>query len=169
MVELDHRSVCRKTGVSPEVEMDVVTRVELEYSYWAGDGQTRSRVVSMPKERSGRPRLDPSCDWEKYGYDRCLGSARGWRSVPSFVSGKMVTTGMWRVNNGMSTRHPGWLLADVGTQIKVDPSTINTVCVPFYWFALMTLLVPALRFWCLLRSWVTGMWSGVMETRWEIE
>jgi len=23
----------------------------------------------MPKERSGRPRLDRSCDWEKYGYD----------------------------------------------------------------------------------------------------
>jgi len=23
----------------------------------------------MPKERSGGPRLDQSCDWEKYGYD----------------------------------------------------------------------------------------------------
>ena len=23
----------------------------------------------MPKERSGGPRLDRSCDWEKYGYD----------------------------------------------------------------------------------------------------
>ena len=23
----------------------------------------------MPKERSGRPRLDRSCNWEKYGYD----------------------------------------------------------------------------------------------------
>ena len=35
MEELDHRSVCRKTGVSSEVEMemDVVTGVELEYSY----------------------------------------------------------------------------------------------------------------------------------------
>jgi len=50
--------------------MDVVTRVELEYSYGAGDGRTRSGVASMPKERSGRPRLDQSCDWEKYGYDR---------------------------------------------------------------------------------------------------
>jgi len=49
--------------------MDVVTRVELECSYGAGDGRTRSRVVSMPKERSGGPRLDRSCDWEKYGYD----------------------------------------------------------------------------------------------------
>ena len=68
-MELDCRSVYRKTGVSPEVEMDVVTRVELEYSYGAGDGQTRSGVVSMPKERSGGPRLDWSCDWEKYGYD----------------------------------------------------------------------------------------------------
>jgi len=29
-VELDCRSVCRKTGVSPEAEMDVVTGVELE-------------------------------------------------------------------------------------------------------------------------------------------
>ena len=67
--ELDHRSVCRKTGVSPEVEMDVVTGVELEYSYGARDGQTRSRVASMPKERSGRPRLDWSFNWEKYGYD----------------------------------------------------------------------------------------------------
>jgi len=50
--------------------MDVVTGVELEYSYGAGDGWTRSGVASMPKERSGGPRLDRSCDWEKYGYDR---------------------------------------------------------------------------------------------------
>jgi len=49
--------------------MDVVTGVELEYSYGAGDGRTRSGVASMPKERSGGPRLDWSCDWEKYGYD----------------------------------------------------------------------------------------------------
>jgi len=64
MEELDHGSVCRKTGVSPEVEMDVVTGVELECSYGAGDGRTRSRVASMPKERSGGPRLDRSCDWK---------------------------------------------------------------------------------------------------------
>jgi len=64
MEELDHGSVCRKTGVSPEAEMDVVTRVELECSYGAGDGQTRSRVASMPKERSGGPWLDQSCDWK---------------------------------------------------------------------------------------------------------
>jgi len=51
--------------------MDVVTRVELECSYGAGDGRTRSRVAFMPKERSGGPRLDRSCDWEKYGYDNC--------------------------------------------------------------------------------------------------
>ena len=70
MEELDCRSVCRKTGVSPEAEMDVVTGVELECSYGAGDGRTRSGVASMPKERSGGPRLDWSCDWEKYGYDR---------------------------------------------------------------------------------------------------
>jgi len=69
MVELGHRSVCRKIGFSPEAEMDVVTRVELEYSYGAGDGQTRSGVVSMPKERSGGPRLNQNCNWEKYGYD----------------------------------------------------------------------------------------------------
>jgi len=69
MQELDCGSVCRKTGVSPEVEMDVVTGVELECSYRAGDGQTRSGVVSMPKERSGGPRSDRSCDREKYGYD----------------------------------------------------------------------------------------------------
>jgi len=50
--------------------MDVVTGVELECSYGAGDGRTRSGVASMPKERSGRPRLDRSCDWEKYGYDK---------------------------------------------------------------------------------------------------
>ena len=49
--------------------MDVGTGVELEYSYGAGDGRTRSGVASMPKERSGGPRLDWSCDWEKYGYD----------------------------------------------------------------------------------------------------
>ena len=70
--ELDCRSVRRKTGVSPEVEMDVVTGVELECSYGAGDGRTRSGVASMPKERSGRRRLDRSCDWEKYGYDRVV-------------------------------------------------------------------------------------------------
>ena len=68
-MELDCRSVCRKTGVSLEVEMGIVTRVELEYSYEAGDGWIRSGVASMPKERSGGPRLDRSCDWEKYGYD----------------------------------------------------------------------------------------------------
>ena len=68
-MELDCRSICRKTGVSPEMEMDVVTGVELEYSYVAGGGQTRSGVVSVPKERSGGPRLDQSCNWEKYGYD----------------------------------------------------------------------------------------------------
>jgi len=50
--------------------MDVGTGVELECSYGAGDDRTRSRVASMPKERSGGPRLDRSCDWEKYGYDR---------------------------------------------------------------------------------------------------
>jgi len=49
--------------------MDVGTGVELECSYGAGDGRTRSGVASMPKERSGGPRLDQSCDWEKYGYD----------------------------------------------------------------------------------------------------
>jgi len=49
--------------------MDVVTGVELECSYGAGDGRTRSGVASMPKERSGGPRLDRSCNWEKYGYD----------------------------------------------------------------------------------------------------
>ena len=38
--------------------MDVGTGVELECSYGAGDGQTRSEVASMPKERSGGPRLD---------------------------------------------------------------------------------------------------------------
>ena len=74
-MELDRRSVCRKTGVSPEVEMDIVTGVELEYSYGAGDGQTRSGVASMPKKRSGGPRLDQSCDWEKYGYDTVTGSS----------------------------------------------------------------------------------------------
>ena len=56
--------------------MDVVTGVELECSYGAGDGRTRSGVASMPKERSGRPRLDQSCDWEKYGYDSKLASSR---------------------------------------------------------------------------------------------
>jgi len=57
--------------------MDVVTGVELECSYGAGDGRTRSRVVSMPKERSGGPRLDWSCDWEKYGYDTIVEHDRG--------------------------------------------------------------------------------------------
>jgi len=51
--------------------MDIVTGVELECSYGAGDGRTRSGVASMHKERSGGPRLDQSCNWEKYGYDKC--------------------------------------------------------------------------------------------------
>ena len=68
--ELDCGPVCRKTGVSPEAEMDIVTGVELEYSYGAGDGWTRSGVASMPKKRSDRPRLDQSCNWEKHRYDR---------------------------------------------------------------------------------------------------
>ena len=68
----------------------------------------------------------------------------------------------------MSTKRLGWLLADVGMQIEVDPSAINAVNVPFYRFALVMLVIPALRFWCLLRSWVMGMWSGVMGGR-EIE
>jgi len=57
--------------------MDVGTRVELECSYGPGDDRTRSRVVSMPKERSGGPRLDWSCDWEKYGYDKFLAKIFG--------------------------------------------------------------------------------------------
>jgi len=44
--------------------MDVVTGVELECSYRAGDGRTRSGVASMPKERSGGPWLDRRCDWK---------------------------------------------------------------------------------------------------------
>ena len=56
--------------------MDVVTGVELECSYGAGDGRARSGVASMPKERSGGPRLDWSCNWEKYGYDRLQEAAR---------------------------------------------------------------------------------------------
>jgi len=44
--------------------MDIVTGVELECSYGAGDGWTRSGVASMPKERSGRPGLDQSSDWK---------------------------------------------------------------------------------------------------------
>jgi len=58
-----------RQGLVLRAELDVGTGVELECSYGAGDGWTRSRVASMPKERSGRPRLDQSCDWEKYGYD----------------------------------------------------------------------------------------------------
>ena len=50
-----------------------MTGVELECSYGAGDGRTRSGVASMPKERSGGPRLDRSCDWDKYGYDNSEG------------------------------------------------------------------------------------------------
>ena len=65
-----------RQGLVLRVEMDVGTGVELECSYGAGDGWTRSGVVSMPKERSGGPRLDRSCDWEKYGYDRWWNPSR---------------------------------------------------------------------------------------------
>ena len=58
-----------RQGLVLRVEMDVGTGVELECSYGAGDGRARSGVASMPKERSGGPRLDQSCDWEMYGYD----------------------------------------------------------------------------------------------------
>jgi len=63
------------------VEVGVVTGVELEYSYGAGDGRTRSRVASMPKERSGGPRLDQSCNWEKYGYDSVSGKVKMYSSM----------------------------------------------------------------------------------------
>ena len=63
--------------------MDIMTGVELECSYGAGDGRTRSGVVSMPKERSGGPRLDQSCDWEKYGYNR--GSGFSCKCVKCFL------------------------------------------------------------------------------------
>ena len=63
--------------------MDVVTGVELECSYGAGDGRTRSGVASMPKERSGRPRLEWSCNWEKYGYDTTIDCE--WRECHRFA------------------------------------------------------------------------------------
>jgi len=66
--------------------MNIVTGVELECSYGAGDGRTRSRVASMPKERSGRPRLDRSCDWEKYGYDRTPHVEWECASIPELMS-----------------------------------------------------------------------------------
>jgi len=75
--------------------MDVGTGVELECSYGAGDGRTRSGVASMPKERSGGPRLDWSCDWEKYGYDNTrhqllpLASVCS-ENVTSFASGALL-------------------------------------------------------------------------------
>jgi len=53
-----------RQGLVLRVEMDVGTGVELECSYGAGDGRTRSGVASMPKERSGGPRLDQSCNWK---------------------------------------------------------------------------------------------------------
>jgi len=71
--------------------MDIVTGVELECSYGAGDGQTRSGVASMPKERSGGPRLDQSCDWEKYGYDRHVKSATHV-SLPCYPATNMDET-----------------------------------------------------------------------------
>ena len=61
------------------METDIVTRVELEYSYGAGDGWTRSRVASMPKERSGRPGLDRSCDWKSMDMTVILTTA--WTST----------------------------------------------------------------------------------------
>jgi len=98
MEELDHRSVCRKTGVSAEAEMDVVTGVELEYGYGAGDGQTRSGVVSMPKERSGGPRLNQSCDWEKYGYDTPLSNIMTATDLLSFLFSLLTDHSMAAVN-----------------------------------------------------------------------
>jgi len=54
--------------------MDAVARVELKWSYGAEDGWTRSGVAStsIPKKRSGKPRLDQSSNWEKYRYDKML-------------------------------------------------------------------------------------------------
>jgi len=78
--------------------MDVVTGVELECSYGAGDGRTRSGVASMPKERSGGPRLDQSCDWEKYGYDREM----QWHWYKS-VGDAMALTQLSGMCNGTDT------------------------------------------------------------------
>jgi len=80
--------------------MYIGTRVELECSYGAGDGQTRSGVASMPKERSGRPRLDQSCDWEKYGYDRSMSfilweSSIGHLAKSTFRANTVLS---WKVN-----------------------------------------------------------------------
>jgi len=76
--------------------MDVVTGVELECSYGAGDGWTRSGVVSMPKERSGGPRLDRSCDWEKYGYDSSPNAPNDAQSVPTAQSPPNLVSGVFR-------------------------------------------------------------------------
>jgi len=67
--------------------MDVGTGVELECSYGAGDGRTRSGVASMPKERSGGPRLDQSCNWEKYGYDTSLGTNLSMDAIIAMYTG----------------------------------------------------------------------------------
>ena len=64
-----------RQGLVLRVEMDVGTGVELECSYRAGDGRTRSGVASMPKERSGGPWLDRSCDWKSM--DMTVGSIMG--------------------------------------------------------------------------------------------
>jgi len=67
-----------------------VTGVELECSYGAGDGRTRSGVASMPKERSSGPRLDRSCDWEKYGYDSGTLMAITWHVINRAGTGALM-------------------------------------------------------------------------------
>ena len=52
--------------------MSIAAGVELECSYGAGDGWTRSGVASRPRKRSGGSRLDRSSDWGKHGYDKML-------------------------------------------------------------------------------------------------
>ena len=66
-----------RQGLVLRVEMDVGTGVELECSYGAGDGRTRSGVASMPKERSGGPRLDRSCDWKSMDMTTTVSNAMG--------------------------------------------------------------------------------------------
>jgi len=103
--------------------MDIVTGVELECSYGAGDGRTRSGVASMPKERSGGPRLDRSCDWEKYGYDKLLGCLTPWYSgtfvrsssptplevLCSALEHSVTNSDILAQNSGRPTVHLGFL------------------------------------------------------------
>ena len=91
-----------------------------------------------------------------------IGSVRAWGYRRS-----LVPAGMGRIDNGESMRMLGWVWADNGAQIKVDPPTIDAVNIPFYRVTLAMPPVPRLRCPGLPGRGLTRTWAGALSSRWD--